>query len=188
MKRVNFTEEEDNFLLDNIHKCRTLYDLADLFNGKFERHQTNALNITKHLSKLGVKKGTHNIRKEKIKSKNKIGTVITNKDGKKARVQTENGYVHANTYFKEKYFPESRKDEMLIHLNGDYSDFSLENIALVSKSIYSSLMWRKWIFENPELTKTAILTAQLLEFFPDLRHNENQYYKCNKEAIWYEKS
>ena len=69
MKRVNFTEEEDNFLLDNIHACRTLYDLADLFNEKFERHQTNARNITKRLSKLGVKKGTHNIRKEKIKSK-----------------------------------------------------------------------------------------------------------------------
>lgn len=188
MKRVNFTEEEDIFLLDNIHKCQTLYDLADLFNGKFERHQTNALNITKRLSKLGVKKGTHNIRKEKIKSKNKIGTVITNKDGKKARVKTENGYVNANTYFKEKYFPDSGKNEMLIHLNGDYSDFSVENIALVSKSIYSSLMWRKWIFENPELTKTAILTAQLLEFFPDLRHNENQYYKCNREAIRYEKS
>ena len=188
MKRVNFAEEEDNFLLDNIHTCRTLYDLADLFNEKFERHHTNARNISKRLSKLGAKKGTHNIRKDKIKSKNKIGTVITNKDGKKARVKTENGYVHANTYFKEKYFPNSGKNEMLIHLNGDYSDFSVENIALVSKSIYSSLMWRKWIFENPELTKTAILTAQLLEFFPDLRHNENQYYKCNREAIRYEKS
>ena len=186
MKRVNFTEEEDNFLLDNIHKCRTLYDLTDLFNERFERHHTNARNISKRLSKLGAKKGTHNIRKDKIKSKNKIGTVITNKDGKKARVKTENGYVHANTYFKNKYFPESRKDEMLIHLNGDYADFSRNNIVLVSKSIYASLMWRGWVFANPELTKTAILTAQLLEFFPDLRHNENQYYKCNKEAILYD--
>ena len=77
---------------------------------------------------------------------------------------------------------------MLIHLNGDYADFSRDNIVLVSKSIYASLMWRGWVFANPELTKTAILTAQLLEFFPDLRHNENQYYKCNKEAIRYEKS
>ena len=82
---------------------------------------------------------------------------------------------------KNKYFGEQAKDKMLVHLNGNYGDFTKNNLALVSKSIYSSLMWRKWIFKNPELTKTAILTAQLLELFPDLRHNENQYYKMKRE-------
>lgn len=65
---------------------------------------------------------------------------------------------------------------MIIHLNGDLADFSEDNIEFVSRAIYSSLCWRKWLFTNPELTKTAILAAKLLEYFPDLRHNENQFY------------
>lgn len=179
MKRVYFSQEEDKFLRDNIHKCYTLYDLADLFNKQFPEHSTNANNLQKRLSILRIKKGTHNIRK--MPSKNPIGTVIVDKHGKKARVKTENGYVQANAYFKKLYFGENEKGKMIIHLNGDYSDFSRENIELVTKSIYTSLMFRKWIFKDPELTKTAILTAQLLELFPDLRHNENQYYGNRRE-------
>lgn len=104
---------------------------------------------------------------------NNIGTVIRGRNHG-ARVKTENGYVAANAYFRKKYG--RSKDEMIIHLNGDLADFSENNIEFVSKAIYSSLCWRKWLFTNPELTKTAILTAKLLEYFPDLRHNENQFY------------
>ena len=181
MARVNFTKSEDDFLRDNIHKCYTLYDLLYLFNNRFPEHFIKYSNLQKRLSKLGLRKGTHNIRKDKIPSKNSVETVIVDKYGKKARVKTENGYIQANAYFKNKYFGEQAKDKMLVHLNGNYRDFTKNNLALVSKSIYSSLMWRKWIFKDPELTKTAILTAQLLELFPDLRHNENQYYKMKRE-------
>lgn len=176
-----FTDEEDAFLRDNIHKCLTLYDLNDLFNEKFKNHQVSCGTLQYRLKVLGIKKGTHNIRKGKMPSRNSIGTVIVDKHGKKARVKTENGYVQANAYFKKLYFGENEKGKMIIHLNGDYSDFSRENIELVTKSIYTSLRFRKWIFKDPELTKTAILTAQLLELFPDLRHNENQYYGNRRE-------
>jgi hypothetical protein len=70
---------------------------------------------------------------------------------------------------------------MIINLNGNKADFSKENIMLVSKSIYHSLCWRSWFFTDAELTKTAILTAELLSFFPDLTHNENQYYRMRND-------
>lgn len=175
-----FTADEDDFLRKNIDKCYTLYDLTDSFCEQFPEHPTTYGNIQKRLKFLGIKKGTHNIRKEKVKSVNAIGTVICDKRSKKARVKTENGYVHANTYFIEKYFGEQGKGKMIVHLNGNYADFSKENVALVSKAIYASLHWRKWIFTDAELTKTAILAAELLEMFPDLRHNENQFYKLKR--------
>lgn len=177
MSRTNYTEAEEMFLRSNVHKCETLYDLQSLFNANFPNHRLSNSNLRHKLSSMGIKKGTHNIRKEKIKSVNSIGTVIIDKNGKKARVKTESGYVSANSYFKKLYLGNSGKDKMIIHLNGDYSDFSRENIEFVNRSVFFSVMWRKWVFENPELTKTAILTAQLLEYFPELRHNENQYYK-----------
>lgn len=181
MSKVFFTSEEDDFLRNNISKCRTLYDLNEMFNVKFPNHIITRSNMGKRLQKLGLKKGTHNIRKGIMPSRNAIGTVIVDRHGKKARVKTENSYVQANPYFKKLYFGKNEKDKMLIHLNGNYADFSRDNLVLVSKSIYSSLMWRKWLFKDPELTRTAILTAQLLELFPDLRHNENQYYGNHKQ-------
>ena len=172
-----FSMAEDDFIRENIDDCYTLHELVERFNAKFPEHQTSYSNLGKRLQLLGIKKGTHNVRKGAMPRRNAIGTVICNKDGKRARVRTENGYVQANAYFIDKYFGEQGKGKMIIHLNGNYADFSRENIVLVSKAIYASLHWRKWIFKDAELTKTAILAAELLELFPDLRHNENQFYK-----------
>ena len=172
--KIPFTLQEDAFLRDKIEKSHTLYELTDWFNDQFPLHQTTHGNIQKRLQKLGLRKGTHNIRKEKVHHRNAVGTIIKSA-GHSARVKTENGYVPATSYFREKYGRGS--DEMIVHLNGDLCDFSEENIEFVSKSVYASLHWRKWIFTDVELTRTAILAAKLLEFFPDLRHNENQYYR-----------
>lgn len=173
---IRFTKAEDDFLRNNIEKCHTLYELVELFNKSFPQHELKYSNLQKRLSKLGLKKGTHNIRKEKIKSKNPIGHIIIRNDGRHARVKTENGYVSANKYFLDKYFGKSVKTHIIVNLNGDKTDFSKENVECVTRSVHSSMCWRGWFFTNPQLTKAAILTVQLLEFFPDLRHNENQYY------------
>lgn len=175
-----FTSEEDKFLCENIDKCLTVYDLTDLFNEKFPEHKVKCPNLRKRLEKLGIRKGTHNIRKGMMPRKNPIETVIlgsrkgkTDRHG--ARVKTENGYVPANAYFKKKYYGKNAKG-IIVNLNGNKADFSKENVMLVSKSVYHSLCWRSWFFTDADLTKTAILTAELLSFFPDLTHNENQYY------------
>jgi len=184
--RINFTQEEDDFLRKNIDNCFDTYELTDRFNDKFPNHQTTRSNLAHHLCILGIRKGTRKKRKEKIYSKNEIGTIITDKDGKRPRIKTENGYVQANKYFLEKYFGktgDSYKQWRLVHLNGNLSDFARDNLECVPMSIYSSMCWRGWLFTDPELTRTAILTATLLEYFPYLRHNENQYYgRRNKNA------
>jgi hypothetical protein len=177
---IKFTVAEDEFLREHIDKCYTLHTLVDMFNANFPEHQIKYSNLGKHLAVLGIKKGTHNIRKEKVKHRNPIETVIKNSNHG-ARVKTENGYVSADRYFKNKYFGEQGKGKKIVHLNGDFADFSRDNLVLVSKAIYSSLQWRKWFFKDPELTRTAILTAELLEFFPYLRHNENQYYRLKRD-------
>ena len=77
MARVNFTKEQDCFLRDNIHKCYTLYDLTELFNNQFPEHLIKYSNLQKRLAKLGLKKETHNIRKDKIPSKNCAKYILT---------------------------------------------------------------------------------------------------------------
>lgn len=177
---IKFTQAEDDFIRENLNKCYTVYDLTELFNRHFPNHPTSRDNLQHRMMMLGLKKGTHNIRKGMQPSKNAIETVIAGSakaDGSRhgARVKTENGYVSANKYFKRKYFGENAEG-IVINLNNDKTDFSRENVMLVSKAVYHSLCWRSWFFTDPELTKTATLAAELLLMFPDLTHNENQYY------------
>lgn len=176
-----FTAAEDAFLKDNIGKCYTIYDLVDMFNGRFPEHTTNYRNLQKRLQKLGLKKSTHNIRPGAMPSRNSVGTVIRGSAGQHgSRVKTENGYISANKYFKEKLFGYTGNDKVIVHLNGDAADFSREHIELVSRPVYHSMCWRSWFFKDTELTRTAILTAELLLFFPDIIHNENQYCKIKR--------
>lgn len=175
--RTNFTRAEEEYIQTQYPLAHTVYEFADAFNAEFPNHQTNYINLQKKASSLGVHKGTRNIRKEMVKHKNGIGTIIVSK-GHSARIKTENGYVPANQYFKNLLYP--NQQGRLLHLNGNCADFSEDNLVLVSKSIYKMLYWRNWVFEDKELTKTALLTAQLLELFPTLRHNENQYLRIKR--------
>lgn len=177
MGRTNYTQEQDDFLKDNIHTCYTLYDLTDDFNNKFPEHVVTYTNLQKHLSILGLKKGTHNIRKHRVHSTNSIGTLISDKYGRKCRIKTDKGYISANTYFKKLYWGCVDSNMYIVHLDGDYTNYNIEDIQLVDKYVYSALHWRKWIFTDKELTKTAILTIKLLRYFPELSKNENQYYR-----------
>lgn len=170
---IRFTTEEDEFIRNNLETSNTLYDLVERFNSRFPCHQIKYSNLGKRMKKLGVKKGTHNIRKERIWHRNAYGDIIKSK-GKSARVKTEQGYVSANRHFREKLGVS--ENEIIVNLNGDKCDFSEGNIGVVSRAVYFSMCWRGWFFTDPELTKTAILTAKLLQYFPELTHNENQYY------------
>lgn len=179
-----FTPEQDKFIIDNIDCCDTMYELTDLFNSAFPEHFTTRGNLSHRMCLLGVKKGSHNIRPDKVHYKNPIGTIITYKDGGRARIKTQNGYVSADKYFKKMYFNCDDKNMHLVHLNNDSSDYSRENLELVNSSVYAMLSWRKWRFSDKDLTKAAIMTAKLLMYFPDIRHNENQMYgvRANTEG------
>lgn len=169
--RTNFTPEQDEFILSNIDKCKTLYALVDMFNAKYPFHAIKYSNLGKHLALLGVKKGTHNVRKECVKSRNAVGCIIRSRNHG-ARIKTENGYVFAGKHYAMTH---NITEGRIVHLNGDCADFSDSNIEIVETSVFSSMCWRGWLFKNPELTRTAILAARLLLMFPQMVHNEKQY-------------
>lgn len=177
-----FTAEEDTFLRDNLQKYRNLYELADAFNAAFPKHETNQENLQKRLKKLGLKKGTKFWREE-IRLSGKrlpVGSIIydNRKEGKgRTRLKTEKGYVSADKWFLEKVYSKSYREHTLIHLNGNRLDFSAENLMCIDKRTFVSMCYRNWFFTDPELTKAAALTAELLLFFPELTHDEDAYYR-----------
>lgn len=180
---VYFTEEEDAFIKENLQKYRNLFELTDAFNVAFPHHQTTHMNIQKRMAILGIKKGTRKWRSEsKAKvSRHPIGYISVHKrndhNGVYTRIKTEDGYKPANKWYIENVYGKNWKEYKLLHLNGDGADFSPENLMCVTTEVISSMSFRSWFFTDAELTKTAALTAELLLCFPDLCHNENQYYR-----------
>lgn len=171
-----YTKDELDWIENNFTRDISTKKLCEDFNKIFPNHTITRTALSKIINKhFGVKQRPKTI---KIPSKNKIGTIICDKDGKKCRVKTENGYVSANIYFKNLY--NIPKNKMIIHLNGDYTDFEKEHIEAVDKNIYHALMWRGWIFKDIELTKTAILCAELISLLPEISHNENQFLNSKK--------
>lgn len=171
-----YTKEELDWLKKHYKDDIQMDVLADLFTSEFPDHRVTRSALGKTIQKyFGDRPKTTKFR---MPSRNKIGTIIADKDGKKCRVKTENGYVQANTYFKELY--NIPKNMQIIHLNGDYTDFSKEHIQAVPRNIYSSIMFRNWIFKDIEITKAAILCAELISLLPEISHNENQFLKVGK--------
>lgn len=171
-----YTSEEVEWLKKNLNNDSPLDVIADEFNSLFPQHKVNRCCLGKWMQKNGVKH--KRVSTTRMPSRNPIGTVISDKDGKKCRVKTDHGYVSANSYFKKFY---GIPDELcIIHLNGDYTDFQKDHIQAVTKDIYSAVMWRCWIFNDIELTKTAILCAELILLLPELSHNENQFLGMKK--------
>ena len=169
-----YDAEKIAWMNEHINDDCTLEELARQFSEKFN-HPTSRMAFNKALTEYCGHKPR--VCKWKPQSVNEIGQVIADKDGKKCRVKTENGYVQADIYFKKLYgLPEKCR---IVHLNGDYTNFSRDNIVPVSRGVHTAMAYRKWFFDDPERTKAAILCAELL-ILVGYTKNENQFLKITR--------
>ena len=150
-------------------------ELAEMFSERFG-HKVSAQAFMKATSSYcGHKKRCKRTQRPAVK--NKVGDIIANSEGKKCRVKTEHGYVQADIYFKKLYgLPDNCR---ILHLNGDYTDFSRDNIMPVSRGVHTAMSFRHWFFSEPEKTKAAALCAELIILLGATK-NENQFLKLNK--------
>lgn len=173
-KHAVYDDEKIAWMNEHINDDCTLEELAKQFSEKFN-HQVSRMAFNKALTLYCGHK--RRVCKWKPQSVNEIGQVIANKDGKKCRVKTDNGYVQADIYFKKLYgFPEKCR---IVHLNGDYTDFSRDNIVPVSRGVHSAMAFRKWFFSDQERTRAAMLCAELIILL-DAEKNENQFLKITR--------
>lgn len=169
-----YDDEKISWIKEHINDDVKLEILAQMFSERFGRKVgRNSFNKAVNLY-CGSKPRPKTIH---MPSVNEIGAVISDKHGKRCRVKTKTGYISADMYFKRQYGISSEK--RIIHLNGDFTDYSRENIIPVSRGIHTAIMFRGWIFRDPERTKAAILCAELLILLGATK-NENQFLKLNR--------
>lgn len=174
-KRSVYDEEKIAWIKEHFTDDYKMSELAEMFSERFGHKVTTQAFIKATSVYCGHKKrANHTFRPS---PKNKVGDVISNSERKKCRVKTENGYVQADIYFKALYgLPENCR---ILHLNGDYTDFSCDNIMPVSRGVHTAMSFRHWFFSDPDKTKAAALCAELIILL-NASKNENQFLKLNK--------
>lgn len=93
-----------------------------------------------------------------------IGTEIINYAGYIKIKIAEDKWVFKHTYVYESHHKmKIPKNHMLVFLDGDKSNCSIENLMMISQNVNLILNMRGMRYENPEATKAAINTAILIE-------------------------
>lgn len=87
-----------------------------------------------------------------------IGAIVIKQHGE-PYVKTENGYKR----LKNLTYGKIPKGKVLVHLNGDNSDCSLDNLLPVSRSVLARMTINDFWSKNKVITKTGIMCCELEE-------------------------
>ena len=171
--RYDFSEEEKEFVkkyYPDHGPEQTTEMLNEIFNSN------RVVNSVKHLAngKLGLKLND-DFRQKLIKSRvenmitahsRDVGSVrkcIKKNGHTEYRIKTNDGqWKIAGLVIWEKAYGPVPKDHRVIYLNGDNSDFSLDNLYLASdKLAYQVVSNKHYQTKNPEITKSLIKYYEL---------------------------
>ncbi|MBR6515888.1 MAG: HNH endonuclease [Bacilli bacterium] len=144
-QRFYFSEEETEWIKENYYKYR-LEELTKKFNKVFNK-SVSCGKINSKIYNMGLSYFQANeISYSESHSKLKIGDIVVPENSpayiKIKEGQKKNNYIYATRYFYEKYYGpiENPDDYIVIQLDGDKSNFSKENLKLISRKEQGSIM------------------------------------------------
>lgn len=151
-----FTKEEIEWLEENYPEMGA--ELAtDGFNKKFCKHKT--LNSIKtYVSKIGltVTEERQKVVDRDIQNRKEIGEVVYRKGI--PFIKQDDG-----SWIPKKYIVAGmpKKNEIVVNLDGDKENCSIENLMIIHRRISAKMSINKFWSENRDITKTGILACQL---------------------------
>ena len=170
--RYDFSEEEKEFVKkyypDHGPK-QTTEMLNEIFNTNRKinsvTHLANSNLGLKINEKLKQKMVASNVKKMIAAHTKDIGAIRTTKknDHIEYRIKTSSGQwkIAGSVIWEEAYGP-IPKNHRIIYLNGDNSDFSLDNLYLASNKLaYQVVSNKHYQTKNPEITKSLIKYYEL---------------------------
>lgn len=176
MSKKLFTQEEADFIKKHIVNYTT-QETADLVNKHFGKNYT-ALQITrfKQYRKLvsgfyGCKKGTLPVNTVPIGTETltKDGYVIVKVDNKPKGNRKNWKCKHRLLW--EQHYGKIPDGYVVVFADQDKTNFELDNLILVERSALLTARTQHIIFSNPELTKTGLLVAKLMNKTQNIRRN-----------------
>lgn len=164
-RSVSVNDEYLQFLKDNV-KGRSNKELTELFNKTFNTNcsETQIASYKRyyHLTSgidMKFKKG-----EIRYTTKRPVGSEGTYKgDGVIfIKVAEPDVWVRKNRYVYEQAYGKLPDGYHVIHLNGDKTDFRLENLKAIKDTETLIMGSNKLFFDDPDLTETGILIAKII--------------------------
>ena len=180
-----WSDEEKDYLRE-ITPGRHYKEIVELMNSKFEyefnigqikaaiaRHKLNT-GFTGHFPKGNIpfNKGTKGLMKANKTSYKKgnipqnykpVGTERITEDGyTEIKVKDPNVWKLKHRIIYEEHYGEIPKGYVVMFLDRDKSNFDINNLILISRNQLKTLNQNDLIKDDPELTKSGIILADLL--------------------------
>lgn len=141
---------------------KTIEKLLDIATNKYGYKITKDM-LMQYLSKREIRyKGYNPKRASAMGDRIPIGTEYTKPDGMVLVKVRSNKWEYKQRYLYEQYHKvELPKDIMVIFLDGDRTNFDIDNLMAVSTPEYNCIKNKDLLSNNGMFTKTAILGARL---------------------------
>ena len=186
-KIYKWTETELEYLRE-IAKGKYISEIVELmskkFNYTFRKTQIKSA-MTKHKIKNGMKnkvpkglkpwnKGLQ-IGNSHIHNLKSIGDEYINSDGfVMIKLDNPARWVHKHRYIYEQAFGEIPKDKVIIFLDGDKTNLSLDNLHCITRKQLMKMNQNNLFYSDPELTKVGIEVAKLMLKVNEAKRRENK--------------
>lgn len=141
---------------------KTIEKLLDIATNKYGYNITKDM-LMQYLSKREIRYKGYNPNKAKaMGNRIPIGTEYTKPDGMVLVKVKPNKWKYKQRYIYEQYHKvELPKETMVVFLDGDRTNFDINNLMAVSTPEYNCIKNKDLLSNNSMVTKTAILGARL---------------------------
>ena len=186
-KIYKWTETELEYLRE-IAKGKYISEIVELmskkFNYSFRKTQIKSA-MTKHKiknnMKCKVRKGTKpwnkgiKIGNSHIHNLKSIGDEYVNSEGF-IMIKLDNPirWVHKHRYIYEQAHGEIGKNNVIIFLDGDKTNLSLDNLHCITRKQLMKMNQNNLFYSDPELTKVGIEVAKLMLKVNEAKRRENK--------------
>ena len=185
--RYKWTDTELDYLRQ-IVKDRYIFEIAELmsikFGYEFRKSQIKSImakhKITNNM-KNKVPKGTEPWNKgiklgnSHIHNLKNVGDEYINSNGfTMIKLDNPIRWVHKHRYIYEQAFGEIGKNNVIIFLDGDKTNLSLDNLYCITRKQLMKMNQNNLFYSDPELTKVGIEVAKLMLKVNEAKRRENK--------------
>lgn len=159
---------------------KTIDKLLDIAINKYNYHITKEM-LMNYLSKRQIRYKDYNPNKaQAMGNRIPIGTEYIKPDGMVLVKIKPNKWEYKQRYIYEQYHKvELPKETMVIFLDGDKTNFDINNLMAVSTPEYNCIRNKDLLSNNSMITKTAILSARL--YYKSKEREKNYDTNNNKK-------
>ena len=174
-KIYKWTETELEYLRE-IAKGKYISEIVELMSKKFN-YPFRKTQIKSAMTKYKIKNGMKSKVPKGLKPWNKglqignshihnlknVGDEYINSDGfVMIKLDNPTRWVHKHRYLYEQQFGEIPKDKVIIFLDGDKTNLSLDNLYCITRKQLMKMNQNNLFYNNPELTSTGAELANLM--------------------------